>query len=108
MKKLIVLSTLLVGALAPTAANAWFFFFLPGSVTGAISDKITGSEGNNCVGPYAKVGDRITVPGAGTGVIKSLSGTSMRCTTSEYPIRALLDFNTPVESASASVNRPGF
>ena len=97
MKKLVALSALVVAALAPATANAWFFFYLPGSVTGAISDKVTGAEGDNCVGPYAKVGDRIAVPGKGTGVIKSLSGTSVRCTTSEYPIRALLDFAASAE-----------
>lgn len=91
MRTPIVLLALLV-ALAPAEANAWFFFFLPGSVTGAVTDKLTGAEGDNCVGPYAQVGDRITVPGKGTGTIRSLSGTSIRCTTNAYPIRALIDF----------------
>lgn len=76
-------------------ANAWFFFFLPGSVTSAIADAITGSEGENCVGPNAKVGDTITIDGK-LMTIKSLSGTSVRCKKDEFPIRALLDSSTAV------------
>lgn len=93
----------LAAALAPATANAWFFFFIPGNVTSAISDKLTGAEGDNCVGPYAKVGDKIAVPGRGPGTIKSLSGTSMRCTTAEYPIRALIDFTALVPTALPSL-----
>jgi hypothetical protein len=66
--------------------------FIPGSVTGAVSDTLTGSEGSNCVGAQARVGDTIRLPGGGRGVVKSLSGTSIRCTQPEYPIRALLIF----------------
>jgi putative oligomerization/nucleic acid binding protein len=102
MKKFNITLLALLVALAPATASAWFFFYLPGSVSGAISDKLTGAEGDNCVGPSAKVGDRITVPGRGTGTIKSLSGTSVRCTTSEYPIRALLDFAASAEPVPAS------
>jgi hypothetical protein len=78
-------------ALTHTAAHAWFFFFLPSSVT----DKITGSEGDHCVASTASVGDRIVAPGGSVGTIKSLSGTSMRCTDSQRPIRAMLDFSAP-------------
>jgi hypothetical protein len=75
------------------------FFYIPGSVTSAVSDSITGSEGNNCVGANAKVGDKIRLPGGGVGTIKSLSGTSVRCTNPELPIRALLGF--PDDNAAA-------
>jgi len=88
-KRLISLSALLL-ALASNSAQAWFFFFLPGSATGAISDAITGSKGNNCVGSTVKVGDTIRLTDGSTGIVKSLSGTSSRCTNSEFPIRALL------------------
>ena len=40
-------------------ANAWFFFILPGSVTSKIGDALTGSEGENCVGPDAICSDAI-------------------------------------------------
>lgn len=87
--------------LVSTNANAWFFFFLPGSVTGAITDAVTGSEGSNCVGENAKVGDVISLPGGVQGTIKSLSGTSVRCTQPEFPIRALID-----ASNASSVHAP--
>jgi hypothetical protein len=70
-----------------------FFFFIPGSVISSVSDAITGSEGSNCVGEKAKVGDKVRLPGGGVGTIKSLSGTSVRCTNPEMPIRALLVFD---------------
>ena len=75
---------------AHTAANAWFFFFIPGAVTSAIGDKLTGSEGDHCVGADAVVGSKINVAGASFEV-KSLSGTSMRCTNAAIPIRARLE-----------------
>lgn len=90
MKKIVAVMIFL-SAFVSTSANAWFFFFLPGSVTGAISDAVTGSEGSNCVGPNAKVGDNIRFPNGSLMVIKSLSGTSSRCTQPEFPIRALLE-----------------
>lgn len=89
MKKII--STLIVAsAFFCTGANAFFFFFLPGNVTGAITDAVTGSEGTNCVGSNAIVGSTIRVPGGSPMVVKSLSGTSSRCTQPEFPIRAML------------------
>lgn len=63
---------------------------VPGSVVGAVSDAITGAEGANCVGPVAKVGDRIRLSDGSIGEIRSLSGTSTRCTQPEFPIRAQL------------------
>src|SRR5476649_346530 len=91
MKRIVTLTILLCSLILPWSnANAFFFFFLPGKVTGAISDAVTGSEGENCVGPNAKVGDTIRLPGGGQGAVKSLSGTSVRCTTAEFPIRALV------------------
>jgi len=70
-----------------------FFIFIPGSVMGGITDAVTGSEGNNCVGASAKVGDKVRMPGGGSATVKSLSGTSMRCASPEMPIRALLAFD---------------
>jgi hypothetical protein len=64
--------------------------FIPGKVVGAISDGMTGAEGESCVSQNAKVGDKIRMPYNGIGVVKSLSGTSIRCTNSEMPIRALV------------------
>lgn len=70
-----------------TSANA-FFFVIP---TGKISDLITGAEGNNCVATTSKVGDKIVLGGGKVGEIKSLSGTSTRCTSQAHPIRALIE-----------------
>jgi hypothetical protein len=73
--------------------NGCWFVYVPGSLTSALSDSLTGSEGSHCVGPGAKVGDRIRLPGGGYGTVVSLSGTSMRCTQDVYPIRALLQLD---------------
>ena len=101
MKKIIAL-IICLSAFVSTNANAWFFFFLPGSVTGAISDAVTGSEGSNCVGPNAKVGDNIRTP-TGVMTVKSLSGTSSRCTQPEFPIRALLEPSNTANTPNANV-----
>jgi len=86
-------------------ANAWFFFILPGSVTSKIGDALTGSEGENCVGPDAKVGDPITFNGVPM-TIKSLSGTSTRCANAAMPIRALLVPVTANPSTPSTVSTP--
>src|SRR5450830_106176 len=96
---LVVLATVL----ASNSAHAFFFFFIPGSVTDKIADAFTGSEGDNCVGPQVKVGDNIKLPSGGIASVKSLSGTSSRCTQPEFPIRALLG---TVDRASIA-NVPG-
>ena len=88
-------------SLTVAPAHAWFFFWLPGSVTGAISDKLTGSEGDHCVSATTAVGDRISLPGGGSAVVKSLSGTSVRCQDTSRPIRALLDLNASSMPAAA-------
>jgi hypothetical protein len=77
---------LLVG---PLGANA-LFFFIPGKLISDIADAATGSEGEHCVSESAKVGDRISLPGGGFLRIKSLSGTSIRCSNPKFPVRALL------------------
>jgi len=68
-------------------ANAWFFIWLP---VGAIADAMSGAEGTNCVAESIKVGDAVNSNGQRMKV-KSLSGTSSRCTDSSKPIRALLE-----------------
>lgn len=70
-------------------SGCWFIF-IPGSVVSAVSDSVTGAEGAHCVSETAKVGDRVPLPGNGRGTIKSLSGTSVRCTDTSRPIRALI------------------
>jgi len=98
MKKLIVIAAVHLLLLGSTDANAFFFFFLPGGVTGKIADAVTGAEGDNCVGAIAKVGDAININGVMMRV-KSLSGTSGRCANPVFPIRALLE---PAPSPSAA------
>lgn len=90
MKKLSLTLTALWLVLVSPAANAWFFFWVPGSVTSAVSDAITGDEGENCVAAYVKVGDAIRMPDGSIGTIKSLSGKSVRCNNPAQPIRALI------------------
>ena len=82
----------LVVALSMCLQGCWFVF-IPGSVVSSVSDSMTGAEGSHCVGPNAKVGDRIKLAGGAYGTVVSLSGTSMRCTQDAYPIRALLQFD---------------
>lgn len=80
---------LLLASMALTLQGCWIIF-IPGSVVGAVSDAITGSEGDNCVGQSAKVGQIVKFADGGFGTIKSLSGTSSRCTDPIKPIRALI------------------
>lgn len=100
MRKILPLMFLLL-ACASSNANAWFFFFLPGSVTGKIVDAFTGAEGENCVGESAKVGDNINANGQ-LMTIKSLSGTSTRCTNTAMPIRAMLEPSSTVVTQSTT------
>jgi len=62
-----------------TSAQAWFFLYLPGSVTGKITDAISGAEGEHCVGADAKVGSQIRLANGEIKIVKSISGTSSRC-----------------------------
>jgi hypothetical protein len=93
MKKLSAL-IFVIGLGISFNANAWFFFFLPGSATRAIGDAVTGAKGNICVKDTYKEGDIITSPNTGdTAKILSLSGTSSMCNNPATPIRAELEFN---------------
>ena len=95
MDKISKLSALIfvVGLTASFNANAWFFFFIPGSATRAIGDAITGAKGDICVKDSYKVGDVITSAATGnTAKILSLSGTSSICQNAATPIRADVEF----------------
>lgn len=98
--KSLLLTFVFTGLLFTNPASAWFFFWIPGSVTGKIADALTGSEGENCVGSSAKVGDSIRMPDGSISIVKSLSGTSYRCTQSSHPVRALLEPTGKSELAS--------
>lgn len=74
-----------------TQLGGCWFVFIPGSLIQRASDGITGAEGDHCVPSSAKVGDRIRLPYNGSGTIVSLSGTSIRCTEPERPIRARVE-----------------
>lgn len=84
------LGTILI-ALAATQLSGCFFVFIPGSLIQRVSDGITGAEGDHCVASAAKVGDRANLPDGRVGEIKSLSGTSTRCTDPSRPIRARIE-----------------
>ncbi len=89
-------------SMAPLAAGA-FFFFIPGKLIDSAADALTGSEGQHCVAIGAKVGDKIRLPGGGQATVKSLSGTSMRCSNPQIPIRALLDFGDTGQVSGAGM-----
>ncbi len=88
MKRLLIGGALAASLCAP--AHALFFFFIPGGMISGIADKVSGVEGDHCVAESAKVGDMISLPGGQAALVKSLSGTSSRCT-GPYPIRARLE-----------------
>lgn len=107
MKALAWRGLLVALLLASVPARAWFFFFIPGKAIDAIGDAITGSEGSNCVGPNAKVGDLIRLNNGTMGKVKSLSGTSSRCTQPEHPIRALIEATNETAPSAAVDTRIG-
>jgi hypothetical protein len=87
-------------------ANAWFFFFLPGSATRAIGDALTGAKGNICVKDTLKVGDLIpSSVTSNTAKVLSLSGTSSICPNPALPIRADVEF-TFSHSSKAGIEIP--
>jgi hypothetical protein len=95
---------LFLSASFASSAMAWFFF-IPGSLTGAIADAITGEEGFHCVARSVQVGDRIKTS-TGPGIVKSLSGESSRCSTNlNKPIRALLIPAADIPNPTAKVDK---
>jgi len=87
-----------------------FFIYLPGSVVGGIKDTLTGDEGDHCVNTTTKAGDRIFTQGGNVWVVKSLSGTSNRCSDPRLPIRALLltqqEYNQSLATEANKKNEP--
>jgi hypothetical protein len=70
--------------------GCFFFFLIPGAVIDKTADAVTGARGENCVAPTVKVGDQIRLVDGTTHTVKSISGTSYRCQTARFPIRAEL------------------
>jgi len=100
----VIQSVVVTLALLFSSSSMAWFFFIPGSLTSAISDAITGEEGYHCVSRTAQVGDRIQT-GSGPGIVKSVSGESSRCATNlNKPIRALL---IPAEGLPAPMAKGG-
>ena len=85
------MKTLLTLLLTIPLSGCWFVF-IPGSVIQAVTDGITGAEGAHCVSAGARVGDTVSMPGGGRATVKSVSGTSVRCSDPSVPIRALLTY----------------
>jgi hypothetical protein len=80
--------TLLIGACSlafVSSAHAWFFFMLPTSLFSA--------KGDTCITSDAKVGDKLTKDGRIYSV-KSISGTSSRCTNPATPVLAEVEART--------------
>lgn len=91
MRRLILLTP------AVLALQGCLFVFIPPGVTGAISDSLTGAQGQNCVAEGTKVADVLTAPPGVTPRhwrVESLSGSTSRCSDPKLPIRAKL---VPVE-----------
>lgn len=78
-------ATLLVGSDAQAA-----FIFIPGFVIDKVADAFTGGKGENCVPASTKVGDLVSAGDGSLYRVESLSGTSRRCQTEAYPVRAEL------------------
>lgn len=109
MKKLLLVTFL--GTFCYTNQALAWFIFIPGSVTSAISDAITGDKGEHCVTRGAKPGDIVTDVAGGRWRVENISGESMRCA-SDKPIRATLApigsqvaNSTPQESSHSSLNK---
>ena len=68
--------------------NGCFFVIIPGSLIGVVADAVTWDEGEYCVPANVKAGDRGYFPQGGIGVVKTISGPSVRCRNSTLPIRA--------------------
>ena len=83
-------AAIVLAAATCTQLGGCFFIFIPGSLIQKVSDGITGADGEHCVSRAATVGSTINLPDGRTGVVKSLSGTSTRCTHPDMPIRAAL------------------
>jgi hypothetical protein len=94
----------LVALAACAPLTGCFVFFIPGSLVSKVSDGITGDRGAHCVPKYAKAGDKIKTPDGRIYVVASLSGTSMRCTDPDMPIRAELDLQSPTPAATAATD----
>ena len=94
MKANILAVSLAVGLLIPLDASAWFFFFIPGPVIDAIGDAISGAEGENCVPATARVGDKMLMPGGKVGEIRSISGSTYRCSNPDLPLRARVEVSS--------------
>jgi hypothetical protein len=92
MRAKALICLLFLGTFFSSNANAWFFFFIPGSATRSISDAVTGAKGNICVKESAKEGDILTSPNGNTAKILSTSGTSSICKNPATPIRADIEF----------------
>jgi len=102
MKKIHILM-LSVMLIACSDANAWFFFFIPASVTRGVADAVTGAKGNICVKDNAKVGDVIPSVAGNTMKVTSLSGTSSMCAAPGLPIRADVEYTFSFKS-NAGIN----
>jgi len=105
MKKRILVPIFFALAFFASNANAWFFFFIPGSVTRGISDSFTGAKGNICVGENAKAGDTLPSTTGNIAKVVSVSGTSSMCQNPALPIRAEVEFQITFNS-KAGINLP--
>lgn len=78
-------------AILSTSLSGCFFVYIPGSAIRAVSDGITGAEGEHCVPESIKPGDRVKLQDGSIATVKSTSGTSTRCKSPDKPIRAKIE-----------------
>ena len=86
-----ILRLIFLAVLTMSLTGCWFVY-VPGSAMEAISDGVTGSFGNACVGSNAKEGGKVRTPGGGTATVDKISGPSSRCK-EPTPIRAAVTYD---------------
>lgn len=84
---------LALSILATTQLAGCWFVFIPGSLIAHASDAITGDSGEHCVSRSVSPGQTIKLTTGQTEKVQSVSGASVRCQDSAYPIRAAVGVN---------------
>lgn len=85
------MKAILSASLCVLLSGCWFVY-IPGSAIQAVSDGITGSFGNACIGIGATEGGKVRTPGGGSATVIKISGPSIRCQ-EPTPIRASVTYD---------------
>ena len=87
------MKAILAALAASSMLSGCFFFYVPGSLVGQVSDSLTGATGEHCVREGVKVGDRVHDSSGRQATVISLSGASVRCPNKDLPLRAAVTFD---------------